>query len=98
MVRIESGPKLLDLKERMLLQEPSIASASLPATRRHNFPETGDDMHEWDARRHEPSLDLIRTNLTAQNFEAAVTEDREWSIDQGVDRATTTTVGIRSGR
>lgn len=59
------------------------------------FRETGYDMHEWDARRYEPSLDRIRTNLTAKEFETAVTEGSGWSLDQAVDVATTTMAGSR---
>ena len=52
-------------------------------------------MHEWDARRYEPSLDRIRTNLTAREFETAVTEGSGWSLDQAVDVATTTMADSR---
>ena len=62
------------------------------------FRETGYDMHEWDARRYEPSLDRIRTNLTADEIEAAVAEGCEWSLDHAMDVATKTMAGARAGR
>jgi hypothetical protein len=55
-------------------------------------------MHEWDVRRYEPSLDRIRTNLTAQEFEAALNEGRKWSLDHAVDVATTEMIGPRTDR
>jgi hypothetical protein len=61
------------------------------------FRETGYDMHEWDARRYEPSLERIRTNLTAPEFEAAVAEGSGWSLDQAADVATTIMAGARIG-
>jgi predicted ATPase/DNA-binding SARP family transcriptional activator len=63
-----------------------------------SFSETGYDMHEWDARRYEPSLDRISTNLTDQEFETAVAEGNGWSLDQAIEVATTTMAGARIGR
>ena len=62
------------------------------------FSETGYEMHEWDARRYEPSLDRIRTNLTAEELEVAVAEGGAWSLDDAIDEATTAMAGARTDR